>query len=232
MGKRGPAPKGEYANKSAVLSTRITSDLKNSLASAAKSSGRSLSQEIEYRLRRSFDEDRNIFDLFGGRQLYAIFRIIPRLAELHGARRDDWLHDPYLFDQTLRSVNAVLEQFRPHGEVSRGAGPRAEANSPIQQSWSEAFQVAAETHGVWAAKNLVEQIAKGEPGLPAAPTKRCDPTPYIKNDLGTLTRRLDPEKMHAALALAESESHARLRADIRPEPKGPRASKTKKRITK
>jgi hypothetical protein len=76
MAKRGAVPKGEYVGKSAVLSTRITPDLREGLQNAANKSGRSLSQEIEYRLRRSFGEDQKISDLFGSDSIFILVRMI------------------------------------------------------------------------------------------------------------------------------------------------------------
>ena len=57
MAKAGRKPKGEYSGKSAVFSTRIRPDTRDALWQAAKASGRTLSQEVEFRLRRSIDED-------------------------------------------------------------------------------------------------------------------------------------------------------------------------------
>ena len=60
MGKRGPQPKGEYGGKiarTAVLSTRLQPDTRARLSEAAKANKRSLSQELENRLRGSFIEE-------------------------------------------------------------------------------------------------------------------------------------------------------------------------------
>jgi hypothetical protein len=52
--RRGPKPKGPYEDKRRTLTTRITETTRAKLEEAANSSGRSLSQEIEFRLGRSF----------------------------------------------------------------------------------------------------------------------------------------------------------------------------------
>jgi hypothetical protein len=52
--RRGPKPKGPFEDKRRTLTTRITESTRNKLDDAAKASGRSLSQEIEHRLGRSF----------------------------------------------------------------------------------------------------------------------------------------------------------------------------------
>jgi hypothetical protein len=120
MGKRGPAPTGEYGDKSQVLSTRIRADTRASLVAAAESSGRSLSQEIEHRLRRTFTDDRNIVDAFGSRRNYALMKLIASVIETTANLKRpniDWLDDPYAFDQVTRAVAAILELIRPAGEL-------------------------------------------------------------------------------------------------------------------
>jgi TraY domain len=61
---RGRAPKGEYAGKTEVMSFRLTPDTKAALRRAAATSGRSLSQEAEHRLRRGLDDEEAISKLY------------------------------------------------------------------------------------------------------------------------------------------------------------------------
>lgn len=128
MGKRGPQASGGYGDKTAVLSTRITSDLRQSLEDAAATSGRSLSSEIEHRLRRSFDDDR-VIDQLGGQQLYAILRTVAAVMSMAGTgfmseldRRSDpaaeWLNDPDGYDRAFWAVVTVLDAMRPPGALS------------------------------------------------------------------------------------------------------------------
>lgn len=58
MAKRGRKPKGEYHDKVSVFSTRITAQLRADLVDASERNTRSLSQEVEHRLRRSLDGDK------------------------------------------------------------------------------------------------------------------------------------------------------------------------------
>lgn len=141
MGK-GPRPKGEYAGKSSVFSTRIRPDLRKNLEKAAKASGRSLSQEVEHRLRRSFVEDDKIADAFGDRRTYRLMRMMadaihlsqeqdvtePRRRALPGVARrayppnkshqpdpvgDNWLDDPLRFRVALAAMRSVVEAIEP-----------------------------------------------------------------------------------------------------------------------
>ncbi|MGC8536966.1 MAG: hypothetical protein ACP5QR_15810 [Rhizomicrobium sp.] len=127
MGKRGPAPK---VTPRAVLSTRIGADTRKAIEVAAKRSGRTLSAEIEYRLRRSFDEDDSLIDRMGGRRTYALLRLVAEAIKATGqvsffqehrkiAQDDDWLLDPYTYDQAVKAIETVLEMVRPPGERER-----------------------------------------------------------------------------------------------------------------
>jgi hypothetical protein len=122
MGK-GPRPKGEYFGKSSVFSTRIRPDLRKSLEKAAKASGRSLSQEVEYRLRRSFVEDDKIADAFGDRRTYRLMRMMSDAIQLSLQDQNDenWLDDPFRFRVALAAMRSVVEAIEPYapslGEV-------------------------------------------------------------------------------------------------------------------
>lgn len=118
MGRRGPTPQGEYAGKTEVFSTRIRPDLRASIEKAAQASGRSISQEVEHRLRRTFIQDDRIEDAFGSRENYTVLRIVGLAMQyarvpFHGT--PDWRSDPLAFDVVVRTVNRVLEAIRPPG---------------------------------------------------------------------------------------------------------------------
>ena len=74
MGRRGPKPAGPYEHKTTVFSTRIRPDTRERLANAAAARGRPLSQEVEHRLRASFDRDDDIVRVFGTDANYAVMR--------------------------------------------------------------------------------------------------------------------------------------------------------------
>ena len=79
MGKRGPQPKGEYGGKigrTAVLSTQASAGYPRRLCSGGETSGRSLSQELEHRLRRTFIEDDKAVDFYGSQSNAAILKLI------------------------------------------------------------------------------------------------------------------------------------------------------------
>jgi hypothetical protein len=107
-------PRGESAGKSTVFSTRITPELRRAIERAAAESGRSLSQEIEFRLRRSFDEDAKIVEIFGGQQIYALMRLIGCVLTMQD-RTTSWLSDQVAFDLATHAIGKMLKMFRPGG---------------------------------------------------------------------------------------------------------------------
>jgi hypothetical protein len=121
---KGRKPKGEYSGKSLVFSTRISPELRGALEKAAKLSGRSLSQEVEHRLRRSFAEDETIVDLFGSRQTYRVMRMMadaiqicqrPGEAVGHPDMTFDWMANAAAFHMARQAIVSVLDMIAPDG---------------------------------------------------------------------------------------------------------------------
>jgi hypothetical protein len=107
----GRKPKGDFAGKAAWLSTRITPELRKNLDRAAKESGRSLSQEIERRLRDSFgiQRERNPFL----RALFFSFALMARQMPFSRELRSD----PFTFHAFKFAVIAFLERLAPPGQI-------------------------------------------------------------------------------------------------------------------
>jgi hypothetical protein len=178
MRRRGPNPKGEYAEKSAVLSTRIREDTRQALTDASKASGRSLSQEIEYRLRRSFDDDARIVDIFGGQQNYAVLRLLSGVMSAVSnpfLPATGWLDDPYRFNQVLKIINTVLEEFRPIG-------------NPELQTQDEGTRIAGELQAGTVSAMAVDALKRATNELPLDP--KNNPFPRIKSDLAPVAARV------------------------------------------
>ena len=181
MARRGRKPKGEYVGKTEVFSTRLRPDTKAAIVAAAAKSGRSMSQEVEHRLRRSFDEDRDLIERFGGRQNYAMLRLIGSCLDVNVNPNDldsSWLDDPYVFEQTVKSVVSVLGAFRPPGdpEFKDPDAPMLEAAAPIQGMERAAY-------------GLFEVISASDQVLIDA-SGSVDVASAIKDDLGPLIKRV------------------------------------------
>jgi hypothetical protein len=171
MAKRGPVPRGNYPNKSRVLSTRIRADTRQALESAASASRRSLSQEIEHRLRRSFGDDRIISEKYGNRQNYALLGLLSQLFEAAPGPTTSWLHDPENFNHVVHSINAVLTALRP---------PSAATEPSNTDMFLGNINAAA----------LADELAAADASMPL--TKKPRRLDYIKADLGEIADRLKP----------------------------------------
>src|SRR5690349_24919119 len=101
-GSDGPRPPGRPRHnadelKQAPLSIRTTASLKRALEEAAKASGRSLAQEIEYRLWRSFE---------GGQPPTTTRNLAPLL--------DRATEDAFVALHDLRTILREIEKLRLH----------------------------------------------------------------------------------------------------------------------
>ncbi len=64
--------------KRSSFNTRLRTEIKQRLETEARTAGRSLSEEIEFRLERSFQQEAD----FGGRQLHGLLRLLVGVAEI------------------------------------------------------------------------------------------------------------------------------------------------------
>jgi hypothetical protein len=128
--RRKPKP-GERVS----LGLRVTPEMKEALDRAAAQSGRSQSQEAEFRIERTFADQRSLYDLLEltyGPKLAGIIRVVAEFTEAEGHHadmvsmqrnqggpfREQWLRNPYAFDEAVKAANIALERFRPAGEIS------------------------------------------------------------------------------------------------------------------
>jgi hypothetical protein len=110
--------------RSEPVSIRLTKAVRDQVEKARRGpeGDKTLSQEIELRLRQSFSLEDDIRKRFGGTGTYRILQLIAeatRLIEnncLGNPPEQHWLDDPFTFDQVVSMINALLEYFRPHGK--------------------------------------------------------------------------------------------------------------------
>lgn len=205
MSKRsGPAPKGEHVGKSAVFSTRIRADLRAQLDAAAKASGRSLSQEVENRLRSSFKYDERLADQFGSVRDAFVMKLIASALQVAAKNPDrpnvSWLDDPTAFRQAMRTLGAVLEAIRPDGAPSEKALQGSDAWAPYI-----------------AAQNLWADIERADASLPFHATKRQLLANAVKNRMPDIVQRIsvrreaDMADLHKRTEALKSKSRGKKR---------------------
>jgi hypothetical protein len=175
---RGPAPRGEYAGKSSVFSTRIRPDLRRKLEQAAKKSRRSLSQEIEHRLRGTVVEDEKISERFGDRRTFLLMQMMAMAIRFKGDdnRPGAWLENPDDFEIAIAAALLVLEAVRPRGAV--------DPDNPFL-----AFANRLKAEGI--AFEIWKEIKKADPALSLTRGSRADHwNAKAKADLGEITDRV------------------------------------------
>jgi hypothetical protein len=125
--KRGRPPGGPHADKAATLTTRIRKDTREALDVEARRAGRSLSQEVEVRLRDSLALEariEKIINAFGGPETYAFFAMAAHaIKALELGPQQKWFDDPYRFAKAVEIIEFLLAQIRPPGEIVAPSGP-------------------------------------------------------------------------------------------------------------
>ena len=130
-----------------MLGLRVTPEMKQRLDAAAEQSGRSQSQEAEFRLERSFDRNDLLTDTLAlayGRELAGLLLLLGiglsnagkvahglashspddrRLAEEW--RDGNWRNHPYAYDQALEAARIILDAARPAGASTPPAASEA-----------------------------------------------------------------------------------------------------------
>jgi TraY domain len=140
MARRGPQPKDVANTKSVHVGFRMTPQLHELLVEEAQKAGRSLSQEIDFRLRRSFEFEgphQQLKDRFGGETTYWVFLIagnlVRRLENFTGER---WWRDPYTHRQLKVLMATILDCFKPDGRP-RTPTKFVAINEPLGQHLAE-----------------------------------------------------------------------------------------------
>jgi hypothetical protein len=111
MKKRGRPTLPEGKGKRQTLALRVTEERRKALEEAADRSGRSLSQELEIRLERSFDEEA----AYGGTEMAALFRTMAGAASVIRSRLGGklWSRDAEAFIAVRAAWLRILDQAQP-----------------------------------------------------------------------------------------------------------------------
>ncbi len=133
-----PTTPGKAGQKS-TLSIRATGQLKDKINNAAKANDRSLSQEAELRLERSFHNQalvNEVLEAMFGKPLAATLLTIGRTMDHTGRTRafhetgtlegsSTWFDHPGAFDQAVQGATHVLERLRPSGDPKATRLPKS-----------------------------------------------------------------------------------------------------------
>ena len=116
----GRKPTGDFAGLAANISLRMPTDMRAELErSAAKrrsGEGWSLTQEVLFRLTRSFDRERDERRDPASRALcYLLAEVISAVA--HNATGPNWRSDPFAFRAIKLAFGQILDDLEPKGEI-------------------------------------------------------------------------------------------------------------------
>ena len=130
--KRALKAKGpKRVDRRKTTSTRITPETRARLDEAAAQSGRSLAQEIEFRLEQSFAEEKSqaefsdekvraVYAPFGKPETFLVARLLANaIHTIEVVTGKNWMDDPEAHRQTQEACKNILDAFRPPG----GKGP-------------------------------------------------------------------------------------------------------------
>ncbi|NUU39627.1 TraY domain-containing protein [Tardiphaga robiniae] len=111
------------------LNVRTTFEARQRLESAAMESGRSLTQEAEVRIERTFKSDDNALDalelIYGSAIAGLALALADCIQQSAVSTRlmiagvpdgDGWLDDPTAFDQAIHAINTLMDGLRPDGD--------------------------------------------------------------------------------------------------------------------
>ena len=104
----GAKPRGPFKGKSATLTTRITPETRAELERSAQEQGRSLSQEVEFRLKAFVGQTRKPAHI---RSLAKAVSLLVTQIEQKTGRR--WLNDPFTADAARQGIAALLARISP-----------------------------------------------------------------------------------------------------------------------
>jgi hypothetical protein len=134
----GRKPKGRFVGNTERINVRYTPAIKTQLEIAAAKNGRSLPQEIQERLERTFDED-----AYECRDpaMTALLCMVGRAASqfVRGGKKDlpAWRTDPSEFEGFKAAIDRILERLRPLGHVTEVPDvPNSPLNRARYIEWS------------------------------------------------------------------------------------------------
>lgn len=165
--KAGRKPKGEYAGKSAVFSTRITPDLRAMLEEEAERTGRSISQVVERRLRDSFDRPKRMERALGAKHVRALAYMVARVvSSLEVATGHAWNRDSFTFCAAREAVKIAMKEFLPAGdpvvpkEIKRRAAMVTENARHANKEAEASYMTTPESLGIIHALMFTDMLAR------------------------------------------------------------------------
>ena len=110
--RRGRPPLAPGIAKRHPLNMRTSKDLRDRLEASASASGRSLAQEVEFRIYDSFQHERDIDEIFGGRAIYSLMEMFAEALKIvESETRKSWRRDRETYKVVLGIYASVLWRY-------------------------------------------------------------------------------------------------------------------------
>lgn len=191
--RRGPAPRGDYAGKAKTVNTRVTPELRDWLEKAANKFNRSLSQEIETRLRQTFLDEQKLADQFGSYRTALILRVVASV--LNGVRNPEnpeaeWLDDSQAFGYGMDALFWALDAIRPKLPADADKLERIKEFDRPGQGFERALSAADLSRSAW------HHIAATDRALPLPHVKMTQEqrlAHIVKNKIPELVGRTETD---------------------------------------
>ena len=167
------APKADLAkrvDRRKTTSTRITPETRAQLEAASAHSGRSLAQEIEFRLEQSFKTEEQARDIaaqtagaiygsFGSFPTFQAMRLLAEAISLTENRTGkSWETDPNTFEAVRRTCGHIFQVFRPHADSAARSG-LFELGTAVTEAEHLGAEVAKKVVSDWVERlSLVEAL--------------------------------------------------------------------------
>ncbi len=175
--RRGRPPLRPGKTKRASFTTRLTADLKQRLERDAAAEGRSLSEEIESRLERSFHVEEERYREFGSELTFHFMKLLSAAVTMtETATGKKWLGEGSAMETTMAALAAMNGILHAYGSASPAAKSRigeggAKLGREISRVWLQSAGLSDETieeavGGTGLSDETVEEIDEWLLGAP------------------------------------------------------------------
>jgi len=175
-----------------MIGLRITADLRRRLEKAASESKRTLTEEIEVRLRSTLGDPDAAQSLLGGPvNWWALSKIAAYIGHIERATGERWWRDRYTFNQVKAFVTGLFDFFEPVGAgVTPDRFERASDGVRIAGGLGRAFlgRSLAEVQGALTGARLEAEL-KADPTAGLRAAKR--PARFSKEERGAFLDKLE-----------------------------------------
>ena len=119
-----------HARKRVPLNMRTTKEIRDKIEAAAEASGRSLAQEVEYRVEHSFRDEEALYEQFGDETTYNLMRWFALTLKLtQQMTQKSWKTDSKTFLIAMEAIKTIpIKTIRMRGELMDDLSKKSQAS--------------------------------------------------------------------------------------------------------